>query len=256
MSENTADRPAVIQTRRLRLTELAAADADLLVRLHSDARVEALTMDRDFPMHEPDMAARCIESVQKFYRIREGLGLWRCDLRTDEAAQPAGGGLTSGSPWQFGGTFSLMPLDHPDDPVEIGCRLLPHCWGMGVAVEGGHALLRHGFQRVKLDEVTACCHTENRSVKFALLSLGFQALGRTSFRGIAADSFSVNRLQWQQMTRLPARLRGRMAMMATRALRDPAQAAPAREPTREPVREPAPEPALEPALQASRPVRI
>jgi RimJ/RimL family protein N-acetyltransferase len=231
--EDTTGRPAVIQTRRLRLTEFVASDADLLVRLHSDPRVEALTIDGDYPIRDTETAARIIQAVQNYYRVREGLGMWRCDMRVDDALAPNADddGSTADPTWQFCGTYSLMPLDHPDDPVEIGCRLLPSCWGMGVAIEGGHAVLRHGFERAQLDEVTACCHTENRSVKFALLSLGFQSLGRTSFRGIAADSFSVNRLQWQQMTRLPSRLRGRMAIMATRALRDPAPRPPAPAPS-------------------------
>ncbi len=221
MNQNAADRPAVIQTRRLRLTELAPSDTDLMVGLHSDPRVEALTIDRDYPMHETEAAARYIDAIQKFYRLREGLGLWRCDLRVDDAAADADKALPTASTWQFCGSYTLMPLDHVDGQVELGCRLLPQGWGTGVAVEGGHALLRHAFHRVKLDEVRACCHPAHRSVKFALLSLGFKAGGRTKFQGHSADTFRVNRSQWQQMTRLPTRLRGRMAMMATRALLDP-----------------------------------
>jgi RimJ/RimL family protein N-acetyltransferase len=256
MSENTADRPterpAVIQTRRLRLTELAASDTDLMVGLHSDPRVEALTIDRDYPMHETEAAARYIDDMQKFYRLREGLGLWRCDLGVDNAAADADPALPTAPTWRFCGSYTLMPLDHLDGQVELGCRLLPHGWGTGVAVEGGHALLRHAFHRVKLDEVHAFCHPANRSVKFALLSLGFQAVGRKLVQGRNADAFRVNRSQWQQMTRLPARLRGRMAMTATRAMLEPCR----RTPASEPASEPALEPALESALEPSGLVRI
>jgi RimJ/RimL family protein N-acetyltransferase len=226
MSENTADRPAVIQTRRLRLTELEPSDTDLITGLHSDPRVEALTIDRDYPMHETEAAARYIDDIRKFYRLREGLGLWRCDLRVDDAAADTGKALPTGSTWGFCGSYTLMPLDPPDGQVELGCRLLPHGWGRGVAVEGGHALLRHAFHRVKLDEVHACCHPANRSVKFALLSLGFEPVGRKLFQGNNVDTFRVNRAQWQQMTRLPARLRGRVAMATTRALLAPREPSP------------------------------
>jgi RimJ/RimL family protein N-acetyltransferase len=235
MSQNTDDRPAVIQTRRLRLSELQACDIHLIAGLHNDPRVEALTIDRDYPMHEPEAAARYIDGMQKFYRLREGLGLWRCDLRVDDAAADADPALPTASTWRFCGSYTLMPLDHLDGQVELGCRLLPLAWGTGVAVEGGHALLRHAFHRVKLAEVHAFCHPAHRSVKFALLSLGFQAAGRKLVQGHNADVFCVNRSQWQQTTRLPARLRGRMAMMAARAMLDPTTPrGPAREPALEP----------------------
>lgn len=240
MSATTDDRPTVIQTRRLRLTELDASDTGLMAGLHGHPRVEALTIDRDYPMHEPEAAARYIDVMQKFYRLREGLGLWRCDMRVDDAAAHAAPSLPAASSWRFCGSYTLMPLDHLDGQVELGCRLLPLGWGTGMAVEGGHALLRHAFHRLKLDEVHAFCHPAHRSVKFALLSLGFQAAGRKAVQGHDADVFRVNRLQWQRMTRLPARLRGRMAMAATRAMLDHTPR----------------EPAREPALEPSEPVRI
>jgi RimJ/RimL family protein N-acetyltransferase len=226
MSENTADRLAVIQTRRLRLTELEPSDTDLIAGLHSDPRVEALTVDRDYPMHQTEAAARYIDDIRKFYRLREGLGLWRCDLRADDAAADAYKALPTASTWRFCGSYTLMPLD-PDGQVELGCRLLPHGWGRGVGVEGCHALLWHAFHRMKLDEVHACCHPANRSVKFMLLSLGFQPVGQKLFQGNNVDAFRVNRSLWQRMTCLPARLRRRMAMATTRALLAPHEPIPA-----------------------------
>jgi hypothetical protein len=68
----------------------------------------------------------------------------------------------------------------PDDPpqVEIGCRLLPAAWGAGLAVEGGHALLRHAFERLRLSEVWGICRPQHHGWPEPRVARGFQARKR------------------------------------------------------------------------------
>jgi RimJ/RimL family protein N-acetyltransferase len=39
--------------------------------------------------------------------------------------------------------------------IEIGWRLTFECWGKGLATEGAHAVLRYGFETLRLEEVVS-----------------------------------------------------------------------------------------------------
>jgi RimJ/RimL family protein N-acetyltransferase len=51
--------------------------------------------------------------------------------------------------------------------VEVGWRLAAHYWGRGLATEGAHAIVRHGFETLGLDQLvsfTAPANARSRRV--------------------------------------------------------------------------------------------
>ncbi|WP_369334457.1 GNAT family N-acetyltransferase, partial [Stenotrophomonas maltophilia] len=59
------------------------------------------------------------------------------------------------APHGFLGMAILMPVEGQGPEVEIGWRLPRAAWGRGYASEAAHAVLRHGFDTLALEEVVA-----------------------------------------------------------------------------------------------------
>jgi RimJ/RimL family protein N-acetyltransferase len=192
-----------VETARLRLREFVAGDVPALQAMHREPRVRALLVD-DYPLDHAAVAAFFVERLQTIYRAQEGLGIWHAERRDDDGA------------WHFCGWFNLMRM--PDDPsrVEIGCRLLPAAWGTGLAVEGGHALLRHAFERLRLAAVWGICRPQHHAVRAVLRTLGFADRGLQPYDGRPAAHFSIDPAQWRAAARVPLRQRVRDAVRAER----------------------------------------
>lgn len=169
---------AWLRTRRLQLRGLRYADMFDLQRLGRDARASAALLDDAVA----SLAGACalVEIVNRVYRERPGLGIWR-----------AGDGQD-----RFLGFFSLMAELDPDE-VEIGARLLPTAWGRGYALEGGAALCAHAFDTLRLPRLLGLCAPENRSVPPLLARLGFSPAGTTTQFGRPAVRFELQRDAWR-----------------------------------------------------------
>ncbi len=48
-----------------------------------------------------------------------------------------------------------------EEEIEIGYRLDPNYWNLGLATEAARAVRDHGFQRLKLDRVISLIHPDN-----------------------------------------------------------------------------------------------
>jgi RimJ/RimL family protein N-acetyltransferase len=214
--------PPVIETPRLRLREFCADDRSALVRMHGDARVRSHLLD-DWPLDQPLVAQTFIERLQAIYRGARGLGVWHAERRVEAdaallAAAHAAGDLSDaalallGPRWSFCGWFNLMAIPGRADRVEIGCRLVPAAWGQGLALEGGEALLEHGFVRLGLREVWGLCDPRHRSVQLCLRTLGFRPLGPTRYDGRRALQHWIDAPGWRAAAALPRRQRARAAL--------------------------------------------
>lgn len=182
------DHPGIelLRTRRMRLRGLRYADIFDLQRLGRDARATRALLDA--PVDSVAAACALIDTANRIYRERPGLGIWRAD---DEQ-----GG--------FIGFFSLMAEFDPAE-VEIGTRLLPRAWGRGYALEGGAALCAHAFETLHLPALVGLCDPRNRSVPPLLARLGFVADGETEQFGNRALRFVLRREEWRGIRR---RVRG------------------------------------------------
>ncbi len=61
--------------------------------------------------------------------------------------------------------------------AELGYWVAPECWGAGYATEAGSAMLRFGFERLKLRRVHAGFYTHNPASGRVLEKLGFRHEG-------------------------------------------------------------------------------
>lgn len=171
----------LLRTRRLRLRGLRYADIFDLQRLGRDERVSRALLDA--PVHDVAGACALIDTANRVYRERPGLGVWRAD---DERG--------------FIGFFSLMAELDPDE-VEIGTRLLPRAWGRGYALEAGAALCGHAFGNLGLPALIGLCDPRNRSVPPLLMRLGFVADGETEQFGNVALRYRLRREDWRGVRR-------------------------------------------------------
>lgn len=115
-----------ITTSRLVLRRVSENDLPLMVQLNTDPRVLRF-LQRDIPTKE-DIARQLDESIAE-YGPGSNPGRLIAFRREDG---------------EFVGRFSL--LDYPgDQTLSLGYRLLPSCWGQGLATEGAKALIDHGF---------------------------------------------------------------------------------------------------------------
>lgn len=181
---SNADFPGeeLLRTRRMRLRGLRYADIFELQHLGRDARVGRALLDA--PVDTVAGACALVDTANRVYRDRPGLGLWRAD---DEHGA-------------FIGFFSLMAEIDPRE-VEIGTRLLPRAWGRGYALEGGAALCGHAFTTLGLPALLGLCDPANRSVPPLLGRLGFVADGETEQFGNRALRFVLRREDWRGIRR-------------------------------------------------------
>ena len=80
----------------------------------------------------------------------------------------------------FAGWFCLKP-DRLDPRAELGYRLRRAAWGRGLATEGGRRLVRHAFEGVGLDGLTAHALAANRASRRVLEKCGFALEGRFTY---------------------------------------------------------------------------
>jgi RimJ/RimL family protein N-acetyltransferase len=227
----TADRPAPpawIASRRLRLREFVPRDRTQLVRMHADARLRALLID-DRPLHRHDVCAEFLDRLQSLYRRCPGLGIWHAERSVarctpEELASAERSAALSAQALQrlrepaqvFVGWFNLMPMPHRAGEVELGARLVPGAWGLGLADEGGQMLLQHAFERLGLARVWAVSHPRHDAVRGCVLALGFEDQGLQSYGDIEARHFAISSSRWSEWHTRSRRARWRLAADALR----------------------------------------
>ena len=98
--------------------------------------------------------------------------------------------------------------------VEIGYRLRTEFWGRGLATEGGRAVLRHGFEHLKLDEIVAFTIPANKRSRRVMDKIGLVFSGEFDHPLIAAGHpmrrhvlYRISRGSWERASQ-PAFGRG------------------------------------------------
>jgi len=218
-----------LQTKRLRLREFSTADQYALVNMHKDPRVRALLVD-DYPLDRHVVTHELITKLQKFYREHEGLGIWCAEYnrphrvvttlnttvadqhRTDDALSLSSLEKQIQPKPRFAGWFNLMPMTEQPEEVELGSRLLPEVWGIGLALEGGELLLKHAFNTLGRDRVWAVGHIEHRSVRYCVTALGFKSRSVREYEGTTAQYYRVDQEEWRAWQKIPRRDRQRHAV--------------------------------------------
>jgi RimJ/RimL family protein N-acetyltransferase len=141
-----------VETERLRLSRLQAADLDELARVFDKPEVWEFPLGRGLTGEETE---HFLEKQIELWST-SGFGLW---LATDRRSDRAIGFVGLSVP-------RFMPAILP--AVEVGWRLDPAFWGRGYASEGASAALGQAFGTLGLETVCSLPQTANpRSMRVA-----------------------------------------------------------------------------------------
>lgn len=153
--------PALLASPRLRLRPWQDADRDPFA---------AMTADTEVMRHFPAVLTReqsdaWIDRMSRKINER-GWGLWALDYLAEGATAP-----------QFAG-FTGLNIPDPEFPigpcVEVGWRLAPQFWGLGLATEAARLALRAGFESLGLEEIVALTTLRNTRSRAVMQRLGMQ----------------------------------------------------------------------------------
>jgi RimJ/RimL family protein N-acetyltransferase len=133
----------VVETERLVLRELEAADAPFMLELLNEPSYILNIADRG--VRDLDGARAYLESRWRASYAQHGFGLWLVEERATGAAA---------------GLCGLVRRDGLDD-VDIGYAFLPAFWGRGYAVEAARGVVRHAREVVGLRRLVAIAVPEN-----------------------------------------------------------------------------------------------
>jgi len=173
--EGSADTAPVIETERLSLHRLDAADAPFILELVNQPGWLRFIGDRN--VHDLDAARRYIENgPQAMYR-HYGYGLYRVQLQ-------------AGLPIGLCGLVKRAGLED----VDLGFALLAGFEGRGYAREAAAASLAHAAREHGLTRIAAITDPANaRSIRL-LQAVGFQAAGQ---RRLTPDAELLSVFLWQ-----------------------------------------------------------
>jgi RimJ/RimL family protein N-acetyltransferase len=182
-----------LETPRLVLRRVTAADEDSLLRLDSDPEVMRYLDERP-PASRDKIRDEIIPLQLESYQRNAGLGLWAADGRGD-------GQFLDG---QFLGWFVLRPRRR-DGVLELGYRLMRQAWGQGLATEGSAALLAKAFGELGADRVVAETMAVNQASRRIMQKCGmtldrtFPWPGSHPIEGAEQGcvEYELTRSQWQ-----------------------------------------------------------
>ena len=148
----------ILETERLRLSPLAAEDAQYIFPLMGDAEVMAFW---DMPeMDDPDLVVSIVEG--QVDEMNQGRAVYW-------AMRELEGG-------QFIGVCDLSEIDRRHKRAEVGFMLGRDAWGQGYALEAMQAVLAYAAT-MGLRRLLARTHLGNRRSDSLLEKLGFEEEG-------------------------------------------------------------------------------
>ena len=86
--------------------------------------------------------------------------------------------ITSASDGRLLGGVAVLPLPPERSDLEIGWQLDPAVWGLGYAVEAGHAVAHHAFES-GVEELFAVVRPRNTRGARTATSIGMEWVGET-----------------------------------------------------------------------------
>jgi RimJ/RimL family protein N-acetyltransferase len=185
----------VLESDRLRLRRFVAADADLLVALDADPEVmRYITYGRPTPraayveIHLPRWLA--------IYEAQPGRGYFAAESRATG---------------EFMGWFHLRDDRIAPEYVELGYRFRRSAWGQGYATEGSRALLKHGFDGLGIERISARTLLGNTASQHVMAKCGLRCIGEfvyaqdvidgRSEQERAAVMYAITRPEWVALSR-------------------------------------------------------
>jgi ribosomal-protein-alanine N-acetyltransferase len=153
-----------LRTERLRMRRWTDADREPFAAMNADPRVMEhfpATLNRE----ESDAL---VDRIERGF-AEHGFGLW--------ALEACGTGRFLGFTGLAVPRFTVAWMAEREQPVvEVGWRLVPEAWGLGLATEAAQAALRFGFEEVGRREVVSFTVVHNLRSQAVMRRLGMRRL--------------------------------------------------------------------------------
>ena len=172
-----------VETARLLLRPWSPADLRSLTALFREPDVWRYPFGRGLSAAE---AKRFLEHQLEHWETT-GFGLWAAELKASRRLI----GYTGLS------VPSWLPQVLP--AVEVGWRLHPDYWGMGLATEGGRASLRFGFETLALSRIISISSPDNVASVRVMEKIGMRAWLTTTdpARGTRLSVHEISSYRWR-----------------------------------------------------------
>lgn len=157
----------MIRTHRTLLRHFTPEDVDAFYRMGSDPAVTRYTADPGGGFRDREHAMEILVAHPIADYAKHGYGRMAVVWQETDAVI---------------GFCGLKYLDEFDE-VDLGFRLFPEFWGMGLATETGRAVLAHGFDELELEQVIALVLPANTGSIRVLEKLGLSKTGRIDYDG-------------------------------------------------------------------------
>jgi ribosomal-protein-alanine N-acetyltransferase len=182
--QNTdADRPAPfvadeVETARLRLRMFTQGDLDALAAIASDPEVMRF-IGPGKPLTRDEVQFNLSSIINAFRR--RGFGRWAVEKKES-------GALIG---------YCGLSLGSGQSSVEIAYLLARGEWGRGIATEAARAVLRYGFERLKLDSIAAYTRPDNFRSRRVMERIGMRYVGDDCYHGYSCVCYSISRAEWR-----------------------------------------------------------
>ena len=167
MSDLPGEPRTVLRTSRLLLRAWRDDDRAPFAAMNRDPRVM-----RYFPglMDRPASDA-FVDRLQDLHQ-RRGFTLWVVEVVDSERGTTPFAGFTGLMPPTFD-----PPFRHREPVAEVGWRLQPQWWGLGIATEAARASVAHGFDVVGLPEILSFTVVTNAPSRAVMERIGMHPDG-------------------------------------------------------------------------------
>jgi len=166
----------ILKTERLLLREFDEGDVAVFYILGSDPAITRYTGDPDGGLKSIEQARKVLRSHPMADYQKYGFGRWACVHKT------------SGEVIGFAGLKYLEELSE----VDIGYRLLPAYWGIGLATEASQAALEYGFAQLGLERIIGLVDPENVASVRILEKLGLSFVGVEENQGQSVARYVIH----------------------------------------------------------------
>jgi RimJ/RimL family protein N-acetyltransferase len=156
-----------LHTPRLQLREWQDQDRDAFAAMNQDPQVM-----EHFPGPMPRAASNAfVDRLEEIHASR-GYTLWVVEVISSPRGSTSFAGFTGLMPPSFD-----PPFAHANPCVEVGWRLWPQWWGLGIATEAARASIDYGFAEVGLPEIVSFTVTANTRSRAVMERLGMNRVG-------------------------------------------------------------------------------
>lgn len=173
----------VVETKRLLLREVLESDANGFFELDSDPEVHKYLGNR--PIKTILEAESIIRHVRRQYNDN-GIGRWAIE----EKATGRFVGWT-------GLKLEKQNINNQPDYYDLGYRLIPKFWGLGMATESAIASLRYGFTEMRLPVIHSAAHVENVASNVILKKLGFRFQKTFEYDSSKHNWYSIEKAEYE-----------------------------------------------------------